>query len=361
MDTATTPTIMIVDDEPLARDIIEGFLSREKYRLYFASNGKEALANIDEANPDLVLLDVMMPEMDGFEVCQRLKAQKQWQHVPIILITALDSKEELAQGLDAGADDFLNKPVNDIELRARVRSMLRIKRQYDQLKATLHLREDMTNMIVHDIRTPLTAIMGYCGLLMIHSTCSPQDRNKIEDIQAQARRLNSMLNDMLIMAKMESQHLLLNRKLVNLNAFVQRVKTNFEALAQLSDINLVVDLPAQAQPALLDADLFERVLDNLISNAIKISPPKSTVTIRVEYPDDGILNLRLKILDEGAGIAPEDRERIFNKFETVASNQRGALQVGLGLAFCNLVVEAHGGRIFVESNEPAGSSFVVEI
>lgn len=356
-----TPTVMIVDDEPLARDIIEGFLFREKYNLQFAASGKEALANIPAVDPDLILLDVMMPDLDGFEICRRLKAQSQWQHVPIILITVLDSKEDLARGLDAGADDFLYKPVNDIELRARVRSMLRIKKQYDQLKTTLRLREDMTNMIAHDLRNPLTTIIGYCSLLMIQSNCSPKDRNKIEEIQTHALRLNSMLNDMLIMAKMESQHLLLNPASVDLNNLVQHVKTIFEPFAQLSKVTLVLDLPVHSPAISLDADLFERVLDNLISNAIKFAPSYSVVTVQVEYPAAGVPQFRLKVMDEGAGIPPENRDRIFDKFETVSLYKKNALQVGLGLAFCKLVIDAHKGRIFVEPNTPTGSIFVVEI
>ena len=121
------PRILVVDDESSARNTLEAFLFGEGYDLAFAASGPEALARLDELVPDLILLDVMMPGMDGFKVCQRLKTDKRWRHIPIILVTVLDSKEDLARGLDAGADDFLSKPVNGLELRARVRSMLRIK------------------------------------------------------------------------------------------------------------------------------------------------------------------------------------------------------------------------------------------
>ena len=121
--------VLAVDDEPVALDMLEGFLLPDGYELMFASNGPEALTQIEKSPPDIVLLDVMMPEMNGFEVCQRLKGDKRWHHIPIILVTALSSTEDLVQGLDSGADDFLNKPVDSVELRARVRSLLRIKQQ----------------------------------------------------------------------------------------------------------------------------------------------------------------------------------------------------------------------------------------
>lgn len=356
-----TNTILIVDDESLARDIIEGFLFREGYDLHFAGGGVEALEIIPKINPDLILLDVMMPEIDGFEMCRHLESEIAWQNVPIILITALDSKQDLARGIDSGADDFLTKPVNDVELRARVRSMLRIKNQYDKLEAILELREDLTHMIVHDIRNPLTAIMGYSGLLLRHSDIPPEDLGSIRDIQSQARRLNSMLNDMLILAKMEAKRLLLNRTGVDLNLLLQRVQANHLPIAQSRQINLVIQLPLESQPVSLDVNLFERVLDNLLSNAIKFSPHESSVTLQVEYPQTGDFRARIKVLDEGPGIPREDRERIFDKFEIAGMKEQGALQIGLGLVFCKMVVDAHKGHIFVEPNYPAGSVFVVEI
>lgn len=141
-------TLLIVDDVPAGRDMLGELLDVPNYRLGFASNGFEALVKVEELTPDLILLDVMIPGMNGYQVCQRLKTAPRWQHIPVILVTALDSTEDLAYGLEAGADDFVSKPVNGLELRARVRSMLRIKSQHDalekqrrELEASLHLNE----------------------------------------------------------------------------------------------------------------------------------------------------------------------------------------------------------------------------
>jgi class 3 adenylate cyclase/DNA-binding response OmpR family regulator len=146
-------TILLVDDEPIMRTILEGLLSDEDYEFAVAGNGEEALAQVERVHPDLILMDIMMPRLSGLDACRRIKCDPAWQHVPIILVTALDSKEDLAAGLDAGANDFLRKPFDRTELRARVRSMLRLKTQYDeleyqqrQLQATLHLQEELARL-----------------------------------------------------------------------------------------------------------------------------------------------------------------------------------------------------------------------
>ena len=133
-------SILSIDDEESIFDVIEGLLYREGYNVSYVSSGKEAIERLDEIQPDVILLDLMMPEMDGIETCQKIKSNERWCHIPIIMVTALSSKQDLARCLNAGADDFLSKPVNSIELRARVRSMLRIKLQYDALVASQRLR-----------------------------------------------------------------------------------------------------------------------------------------------------------------------------------------------------------------------------
>jgi two-component system, sensor histidine kinase and response regulator len=360
-------TVLIVDDDTMARDVIEGLLFREGYQLDFAESGQQALAYLEKQLPDLILLDVMMPEMDGFTLCERLKASEQWRHIPIILVTALGSKEDLARGFEAGADDFLHKPVEDVELRARVRAMLRIKRQYDELQEAMRLREELAHLIVHDMRTPLSAIIGFSTLLQVKATLSPEELEDVDKIHTQAQRLNSFLNDMLMVAKMETAgHFTLNKVSVDLNQLVEQVEQSQEIVARLKKITLISRLPLETRQVWLDDNLFHRLLDNLISNALKFSPPESTVIVQLEYlAEEQDLaarpQFRLQVIDQGPGIPEEDRQRIFDKFEVVALKQRNITQVGLGLTFCKMAVEAHQGCIFVEANEPVGSIFTVEI
>ena len=359
-------TILVVDDEAATRDILEGFLFREGYQVACTADGLEALAYVEKSPPDVVLLDVMMPDMDGYEVCRRLKANKLWRHIPVVMITGLAGREELIRGLDAGADEFLYKPINHPELRARVRSLLRQKHQYDELQAALVMREDLAHMLVHDMRTPLSAILGYSELLLLQQSLMPEYADTIAKINTQARRLNSFINDMLIVAKMEADQLILNPAETDANGLVQKVMESHKIVAQSKRIMLRLEQPSEAPRITLDTNLFQRILDNLISNALKYSPPDSEITVRLEYPDPAgesggsSPRVRLKVLDQGIGVAEADRERIFNKYAIVALKQQGA-QVGLGLAFCKMVVDAHRGRIYVEPNHPEGSIFTVEI
>jgi signal transduction histidine kinase len=169
-----------------------------------------------------------------------------------------------------------------------------------------------------------------------------------------------------MLAKMEADQPILNRSLVEVSQLMQQAERTHKIIAQHRKIKLMFEAPAGSRQVCLDVNLFQRLLDNLISNALKFSPAHSSVTVRVEYPElkpelSALPRLRVKVLDEGPGIAPEHREHIFDKFKIVDLKLQNIPQIGLGLAFCKMIAEAHGGRIFVEPNIPAGSIFTVEI
>jgi signal transduction histidine kinase len=361
--------ILIVDDQLSARETLRGFLTGQNYQLAFAHDGSEALEKIATWKPDLVILDIMMPNLNGFEVCQRMKADEKWRYIPVILVTALDSKEDLARGLEMGADDFLQKPVNSMELRARVRSMLRLKRQQDelevrnqQLRKAMQMREDLAGMIVHDMRAPLTTILGFSELILVRNNISPEYNEILKKIHNQSQRLNWFLDDFLVIAKMEAGELLLNPTPTDVNGLLQAVVDSYSPIAQSKQVEFLLELAHVSAPVVLDTKLFHRVLDNLVSNALKFSPSRATISLQIEYLKNGNgSHLNLKVIDEGPGVPSEAQERIFNKFEIVDLKKNGVPQVGLGLAFCKLVVEAHGGQISVEANNPCGSIFTVKI
>jgi len=158
-------SILIVDDEPDNFDVIETLLSEQDYQLHYAASGQKAIASLDIFEPDLILLDVMMPGIDGIEICRQIKAMSKWQAVPIIMVTGLNRKADLANCITAGADDFISKPVNAIELRARVHSMLRIKQQYDNIQNLYHIQENTINVLestLNDIDSGCTGIIVDC-------------------------------------------------------------------------------------------------------------------------------------------------------------------------------------------------------
>ncbi|MEQ8972036.1 MAG: hybrid sensor histidine kinase/response regulator [Coleofasciculus sp. C1-SOL-03] len=356
-------SILIVDDDPNAFDVIEAHLYREGYDLFYASSGAEALNLLDSVEPDVILLDVMMPKLNGIEVCRIIKSDSHWKHVPVIIVTALNSKEDLARSLNAGADDFITKPVSGIELRARVRSMLRIKQQYDALEATLRMREDLSNMIVHDLRNPLTNIL-LCSDLLLQTAANTKDLQRLQIISDSSRELNSMIDNLLMLAKMESGKMVLNQAFVDFNELIADVMFQFQEIAKQKKVKLRTKLADNQDSLFLDINLFHRVLENLISNAIKFSPPDSLVIVTVNYRHDAIPSnfpdskAELQIIDSGPGVSEERKHHIFDKYE-VGDLMSGVSQIGLGLTFCKMVIEAHHGRIFVTDNHPQGSIFTV--
>ena len=357
---AAKEKILIIDDDADVCDTYDAFLLDDAYDLYFAHNGGEGLVRAMEISPDLILLDVMMPDMDGFEVCNYLKSDTKLKHIPVILITALESRQALMLGFEAGADEFLPKPVRGGELRVRVRSMLRIKKLYDQLIETLCLREELVNMIVHDIKNPLSVIMGLSQVLKMQIT-DPGHSDYVEKIWEQGQRLNLYLTDMLMLTKLEAGSPILNCAAVDMNQLVLESEKNNKIIAQARKVDIVTELPEESRKVSVDANLFQRLLDNLISNALKFAPPETRITLRVSYPNHSSHQVRIQVADEGPGISEAHHERIFEKFEVAKLKHDGVQQVGLGLAFCKMVAEAHKGIISVEANSPKGSVFTVEI
>jgi signal transduction histidine kinase len=354
--------IWIVDDEQSQRVQLGSMLVKKDYEITLLASGKELLDKLTQTAPDLIILDLIMSGIDGFEACQRIKADSQFQHIPIILVTVLDSKQALAQGIELGADDFLQKPVSKLELQARVRSMLRIKQQYDDQIRTMRMREELSNMIVHDMSGPIVSVLLH-ATLMEEQITDKELLKHLEMIRMAADRLDSFTNDMLMLAKMEHCSLLLNLKETNINQLVLDAEQHFSIVAKSKNIKLKLVLPEPSLKMPIDSNLFRRVIANLLMNALQYSPKYTTVTLSLstKYTDDNKSQLRMQVIDQGQGIPAEYRNRIFEKFEVVDLKKKGIKQIGLGLTFCKMAVDAHGGKIFVKPNHPQGSMFVVEI
>jgi len=352
----THPSVLVIDDEPDNFDVVDTLLHHEGYQLHYSASGQKALEQLQTFQPDAILLDVMMPDLDGVEVCQRIKAQPQWQAIPIIMVTALSAKEDLARCLAAGADDFISKPVHGAELRARVRSMLRIKQQYDDLQALLRLREDMVNSIVHDLRNPLTSILLETEFLKLPGLSPTKRQIRLENLSVSGQRLQSMIDSLLLMAKLESGKMVLNRQSVDLCTLCSSAIADLGAIAAEKNLRLVSQFPTTHNSIPVDTIIFRRVLDNLLANAIKFSVQGSPIVVEVEYLEGG--GAIVQVADSGPGIGEDLRQVVFEKYE-VGTRMKEVSQIGLGLAFCKMAIEAHRGQIAIEENEPQGSIFKI--
>ena len=375
--------VLVVDDLPANVRLLSGILKVAGYDVITAGGGAEALAKLEAAAPDVVLLDVMMPDMDGFEVCRRIKARPESALLPVVMVTALQETTDRVTAIEAGADDFLAKPIEDVEVVARVRSLVRIKRQradlesaYDDLRRAESMRDNLTAMLVHDLRTPLTAILGSLEMLRGGQVGHMDDlQQEIVEIGTRSsHRLLALINDLLDVNKMESGKMSLKRSLVSPTELVE---TAVEQIVFLSGGNaveitraLTPDLPRMQA----DEDLLRRVLINLLGNAIKFTRASGTVTIAAALVSEGQNGrptehgegcgqaLLMSVRDNGIGIPLEDQTRIFEKFGQVESRDAGRkMSTGLGLTFCKFAVEAHGGRIWVESVPGEGSTFLFTV
>jgi signal transduction histidine kinase len=352
-------SILVVDDEPNNFDVIETFLYQENYQLFYAQNGKKAIASLERVKPDVILMDVMMPEMDGLEACQLIKENSPWQSVPIIMVTALTSKEDLARCLAVGADDFISKPINGLELRARINSMLRIKQQYDQLQELFQWQQDMVNMMIHDLRNSLAG-MTLSAYMVLNYPSLPleKQRNKLNQIINTGEEIQSMINSLLMMAKLESGKMDLNYAPVELYSLCQSILTEFSAIAEQKNLKLISDLPQPGNLIKVDEPVLRRIIQNLISNAVKFYPANSKIFLRAYYLADG--TAKVEVADFGPGVKKELQEKIFEKYE-IGNVIKNTHQTGLGLAFCKMAIEAHGGKISFQDNHPQGSIFSLEI
>ena len=365
--------LMLVDDTPENLKLLQIMLTKRNYRVRSFPRGRLALAAAAQEPPDLILLDISMPEMDGYEVCTRLKADPALAPIPVIFISALDEPLDKIKAFGCGGVDYVAKPFQVPEVLARVDTHLKLRelqktlevqnqqlqQNYDQLREMEGLRDKLVHMVVHDMRNPLTAILLYCQSLLVVETWSAEDLEALRAIEANAASLEKFTQDMLFMSRLSHGKMVLNRVPVNLAELGQAAVENHRLQAKARHIHLKFEgFEAGAPTLLLDHHLVQRTVENLLSNGIKYSPADTTVTLRGEFT--GGVN-RLLVADEGRGIPVEHRARLFGQFATIELREQGITQTGLGLHFCQLVAEAHGGRVFMEPNQPQGSIFVLEL
>ncbi len=323
-DRQTQQTVLVVEDAPENIALISSLL-RGTYRTRVATNGEKGLqiASSDEP-PDLILLDIMMPGMDGYEVCRHLKAQPKTSEIPVIFLTAKSEMEDERVGLGLGAVDYITKPISPPILMARIKTHLRLHTQnrelrenYRALRRLEELRDNLVHMIVHDLRSPLTSVMGYLDLLMDSETSvfTPEDRELLEVARSSAETLHEMVSAVLDVNRMESQEIKLNLTNCQLVTLANEALSKLQPLRQ--ERNLILDVPEEPVIIRADAGLLVRVIRNLLANALKFTAPDGEISLIVRPSEDRV---RVVIKDDGIGIPPEYHKRIFDKFGQVESS-----------------------------------------
>lgn len=354
--------VLVVDDEEKNRELLRVLLEAEGFTVLEAEDGEQAIKVVEDTPPDVIILDIMMPKMDGFQVCRRLKDDPKTAPIPILLVTALRERADRIMGIKAGANDFLSKPIDKQDLTLRVRNAAytkslfdQLQENYEKLKELEKLRDNLTNMIVHDMRTPLMGINGYLQLLQMGAKDNLTEKQNQYVIKASnsVSNLMEIVNSLLDVSKLEEGEMKLDLQQCDLRNLV---KDAFEMLGSLKDkLNIYFKPPKKPIFVQCDPDLITRVISNLVGNAIKFTPEAGKVKISIKKEDN---QARFAVTDTGYGIPPEYQTKIFEKFgqvEIIEKKQK--YSTGLGLTFCKLTVEAHGGEIGVDSILEQGSTF----
>ncbi|HEY8807354.1 MAG TPA: response regulator [Candidatus Limnocylindria bacterium] len=352
--------VLVVDDEPANVELIVRRLSGNGYETLTASNGHDAIAVATKEQPDLILMDIMMPGLDGWQATRLLKGDPKTANIPVVFVTARDRPEDVAQGFEVGGIMYVNKPVEPVELFARVRNAIYMKRLQDDLrnknedlKRLESSRQELIGMLGHDIRNLANSVVAFLQLARMGELTPdrPEFAQLLGLSEANIAEVLRMVNALLDVYKMEEGRL---EAVAGVNKLGDVVKRSFAQLipeAMAKGISLIERI-SEETTVFVDAGLIVRVLTNLISNAIKHTPGGGTVTIDAEpaSPD----SIVVRVTDTGPGIPEADAEHVFDRFfQTDTGRSRGG--TGLGLAFCKLAIELHGGKIGVANGGQPGA------
>src|SRR3954465_10668459 len=373
---ADAPVILVADDVPANGELLFDQLHVLGFRAVAAYDGPAALRVCAERHPDLCILHVSTPaggvgvddRSTGFEVCRRIKRDPRTARIPVIFVTALNDTSDRVRGIEAGGDDFLTKPHNQLVLGARVRSLLKLKAATDALEDSLRklrelerVRDDLMKMIVHDLKTPLTSVLATLEMLADgdFGAVTTDQKRAVGDAESKSEDLLALIDDILEVARIEEANITLSLAPMAPGALLAELvhewSHRFTQERTTVDVSVADDAPVFSG----DKGLIKRVFSNLIQNAVTHSSNPVHLELSARRARSGVL---FTVSDNGPGIPPEYHDLIFRKFGQVEMPRSPRTRSsGLGLTFCKLVVERHRGRIWVRSEEGKGSSFYIEL
>lgn len=349
--------ILIVDDNPTNLNVLFDCLNESGFQTLVALNGKDALDRADYAQPDIILLDIMMPGMDGFETCRRLKQNNSTKDIPVIFMTALSDTNDKVEGFTCGAVDYICKPFQQEEVLARIAAHITIRRQQRELAKLNATKDKFFSIISHDVRNQFNLLVGYSGMLNDSYDDYSDDERKeyIGEMAKASRRTHKLFENLLNWAKMQRGSMSINPVSLDLSILTNQVIFSVEAEIRRKDIEIYANL-GKDNALHADKNMTELIMRNLVSNAVKFTPKGGEVKIS-NIPNGDYMEI--SVSDTGIGMDKKRLENLFrldvNQSTSGTNDEKGT---GLGLILCKEFVEQHGGKIWVESEAGEGSRFI---
>lgn len=360
-------TILIVDDMPDNIRTLRAFLQTSDFRVLVATNGEEGVETAQYANPDLILLDILMPGMDGFEACQRLKDSPQCRKTPIIFITALSSLEDKLKAFKVGAVDYISKPFYQEEVLARVNTHLKIcqlqKKLQQQNEESIQInreKNEFIDIIAHDLQNPLSSVKESVQYTIrcLQENATEDALNRLETADNNLNFISNLIKNLLDINALESGKRPMTIGVANVTPVLQLLVKRYIQRADKKNIALHLQSPEKLCKVVADERGLYQILDNLISNAVKYTLPGGNIFIRVSQHED---KLRCEIQDQGLGLNEADQKKLFGKFVRLSSSPTGNEKAtGLGLFIVKKLVQEMQGNVWCETQLEQGSTFIIE-
>ena len=348
--------ILIVDDDTNSLVLINHIL-KERYIVDIVNDSRLVMEKLTVYRPDLILMDIMMPGISGLDLCRQLQEHPEYYTIPVILITAKSEETDVFNGLEAGAIDYIKKPFSELELIARINAALKTEIYIRKLKMLIKLKDSFLSMVSHDIKTPLTAIMGFSELLLeerVGGNLNEKQKRIISQILDSANHQNRIIKDLLNYSILESGNMKLFIDSFKLKSIINKSIAEVSFVLEEKQLQVIVDVDDLFEIE-CDMDRIIQVLTNLLANAVKFTPKGGIIELGATKND---LYAEVFVKDSGIGIPKENIQKIFDEYELFTTRgTSGEKGTGLGVNICNRIIKEHGGTMFVQSEEGKGTTF----
>ena len=352
--------ILVVDDQPANIQIVGAVLGKLGHEIIPAADGPTALKRVALRMPDLILLDLLMPGMNGCEICIQLKLNPEWKDIPVIFLSAADDKDLIVRALNAGGVDYVTKPFNQAELVSRVRTQLALKAANDRLKQLAEDKDELLGILAHDLKNYLGGINMSAGLMSGQIKRFNDERlTQLSDNMIRSSGLAMAFVKEFLANSATDHGFTIRPAPVNLTDVAAAAVEQYQEAARRKKITIQTDFPAEAVTALADASAFDQILDNLISNALKFSPPGKRIFVSILSTGN---HAECIIRDEGPGFTAEDKARMFRRYGRLSARPTGGEpSTGLGLSIVRKLVQGMGGELLCDSNPGEGAVFTIRL